>query len=210
MPTSLNQVLILLVFIIPGFVLVRVKRVAYPSVSVSTADTVLESLAWSCFVHVLALPLWYPSYVSRWWAAHPLIFALFAFIILLLVPGSLGGLYVWLTKTGKLRGAREFLGFPHPDPTAWDYLFRKHRAYWVRLAFKNGDVMAGLYGPNSFASSFPNKRDLYIEKLSQLDEAGNVVEWIEGSAGALVEMEELERIEFFEIGGQGHGQEETH
>ncbi len=200
MPTSLNEVLILLVFIIPGFVLVRVKRAAYPSVSTATADTVLESLAWSCFVHVFALPLWYPGYVSGWWTAHPVTFGLFAFTILLLLPCALGGLYVWLTNTGRLRWFREFLGFPHPDPTAWDYHFRKGRPYWVWLTFKSGKVMAGLFGPNSFASSFPHKRDLYIEKLLKLDQSGHVVELIDNSAGALVMMEDVERIQFFEIG----------
>jgi Family of unknown function (DUF6338) len=199
-PTSLNQVLILLVFIIPGFVLVRVKRVAYPSVSASTGDTVLESLAWSCFVHAFALPLWYPGFVSGWWSSHPVVFGLFAFTILLLFPGLLGGLYVRLTKTGRLRGVRELMGFPQPDPTSWDYFFRKERAYWVWLTFKSGKVMAGLFGPNSFASSFPHKRDLYIEKLLRLDDEGKVVELIQNSAGALVTMDDLERIQFFEIG----------
>ena len=83
--------------------------------------------------------------------------------------------------------------------TAWDYHFRKGRAYWVWLTFKNGKVMAGLFGPNSFASSFPHKRDLYVEKLLRLDENGGVVELIENSSGALVAMEDLERIEFFEL-----------
>jgi hypothetical protein len=59
--------------------------------------------------------------------------------------------------------------------------------------------MAGLFGPNSFASSFPNKQDIYVEKLLRLDDNGQVVELIDGSAGALVKMEDLERIQFFEI-----------
>ena len=59
--------------------------------------------------------------------------------------------------------------------------------------------MAGLFGPNSFPSSFPNKQDIYVEKLLRLDENGHVVELIDGSAGALVKMEDLERIQFFEI-----------
>jgi hypothetical protein len=68
------------------------------------------------------------------------------------------------------------------------------------VTFKNGQVMAGLFGPNSFAGSFPNKQDLYIEKLLSLDEHGNVKGLIENSAGAIVRMDDLDRIEFFEIG----------
>lgn len=199
MPTSFSQILILLVFIIPGFVLMRVKRVAYPTAEDSTASTVLDSLALSCVVYALASPLLYLSYLYGWPVKRPVLFSTLALVILLALPCGLGGLYLRFSKTDKARWLREFLGFPNPDPTAWDYHFRKRKAYWVWLTFKSGKVMAGLFGPNSYASSFPHKRDLYIEKLLRLDENGDVVEWIEGSAGALVTMEDLERIQFFEI-----------
>ena len=199
MPGSLSQILVLLVFIIPGFVLMRVKRVAYPTAETSTASAVLDSLALSCVVYALASPLLYLSYLYRWPVTRPVLFSTLSLLILLVVPCGLGGSYVWFTKTEKARWLREFLGFPHPDPTAWDYHFRKGKAYWIWLTFKSGKVMAGLFGPNSFASSFPHKRDIYIEKLLRLDEHGRVVELIDGSAGALVMMEDLERIQFFEI-----------
>ena len=199
MPGSLSQILVLLVFIIPGFVLMRVKRVAYPTAETSTASAVLDSLALSCVVYALASPLLYLSYLYGWPVTQPFLFSTLSLLILLVVPWGLGGSYVWFTKTEKARWLREFLGFPHPDPTAWDYHFRKGKAYWVCLTFKSGKVMAGLFGPNSFASSFPHKRDIYIEKLLRLDEHGRVVELIDGSAGALVMMEDLERIQFFEI-----------
>ena len=61
--------------------------------------------------------------------------------------------------------------------------------------------MAGLFGPSSFASSFPQKQDLFLEKLLVLDEDGMVVGWTEYSAGVLVKMEDVERLEFFEVEG---------
>jgi Family of unknown function (DUF6338) len=198
-PSSFNQILLLLVFIVPGFVLMRVKRLAYPSLESTTATAVLDSLALSCVVYGLVSPLLYFSFLGQWYKTRPGLFAFVAFFVLLIAPTLLGAVYVWLTKTGRAAWLRGFLGFPHPDPTAWDYHFRKEKAYWVWLTFKSGKVMAGLFGPNSFASSFPHKRDLYIEKLLRLDEHGRVVEWIENSAGALVMMEDLERIQFFEI-----------
>jgi len=201
MPTSFNQILLLLVFIIPGFVVMRIKRMAYPTAEASAGNTVLDSLALSCVIYALASPVIYLTYCWRWPATRPIAFATFAFVVLLVFPCGLGALYVRLTKLEKFRWLREFLGFIHPDPTAWDYHFRKGRAYWIWLTFKNGKVMAGLYGPNSFASSLPEHRDIYIEKLLKLDNHGHVVELIENSAGALVRMEELERMQFFEIEG---------
>jgi hypothetical protein len=199
MPGSLSPILILLVFIIPGFVLMRVKRVAYPTAEASAGGTVLDSLTLSCVVYALASPLLYLSYLYRLPVTRPVLFSILALITLLIVPCALGALYVRFTKSGRGRWLREFLGFPHPAPTAWDYLLRKQRSYWVWLTFKSGKVMAGLFGPNSFASSFPQKRDLFIEKLLRQDENGDVIELVDGSAGALVMMEDLERIQFFEI-----------
>jgi hypothetical protein len=198
-PASLSQVWVLVAFIIPGFVLMRVKRVVYPTVEVSTGSTVLDSLALSCVVYALTSPVLYISYLYRWPATRPVLFSILALVVLLVVPCVLGTLYVRFTRSGGAQWLREFLGFPNPDPTAWDYLFRKRRAYWVWLTFKSGQMMAGLFGPNSFASSYPHNRDLYVEKLMRLDEYGRVVELIKGSAGALVMMEDLERIQFFEI-----------
>lgn len=201
MPTSLSQIVVLLVFIVPGFVMMRIKRMAYPAAEASTANAVLDSLALSCVVYALASPLIYLSYLYSWPTTRPLLFVMLGLLVLLVTPSGLGILYIRLTKSERLRWLREFLGFIHPDPTAWDYHFRKGRAYWIWLTFKSGKVMAGLYGPNSFASSLPEQRDIFIEKLLKLDKHGHVVELIDNSAGALVMMEDVERMQFFEIEG---------
>lgn len=177
----------------------RLKRIAYPSTEPTAATAVLDSIALSCVVYALVSPLLYLSYVQSWHGLHELAFALLVLFVLLILPSVLSVLYVWSTKAGKGAWLRGSLGFPHPDPTAWDHHFRKGDAHWIWLTFKSGQVMAGLYGPGSFASSFPQRQDLFIEKLLSLDENGKVVGWKEGSAGALVNMENLERIEFFQI-----------
>jgi hypothetical protein len=201
MPGSLSQILVLLVFIIPGFVMMRVKRVAYPAVEPSAASIVLDSLALSCLVYALASPFLYVAYLHQWYVNRPVLFGTLALAILLVLPFALGSLYVWATKTERARWLRQFVGFPHPDPTAWDYHFRKAKPYWVWLTFKSGQVLAGLFGPNSFAGSFPHRQDIYVEKLLSLDRRGKVEGLIENSAGALVRMDDLERIEFFEVEG---------
>jgi hypothetical protein len=203
MPGSFNQILLIVLFIIPGFILVRVKRLSYPVAEESLQATVLDSLTLSCVVHGLASPVWYWSYVSGTYVNHPLWFGLVVFAILFLLPLVAGIVFNRQSRTDRLRWLREFLGILHPDPTAWDYKFRQGRAYWVWLTFKSGQVMAGLFGPNSFAGSFPNRQDIYVEQLLSLSEDGSVVGLIENSAGAIVRMDDLERIEFFELEGIG-------
>ena len=201
MPTTMSQVLILVAFLIPGFILVRVKRLSYPSAEEPFQRTLLDSLTLSCIVHGLASPLWYWCYASGTATRRPVVTGLMVFAILFAIPALLGLIYNLLAASGGARWLRELLKIPDPLPTAWDFYFRKRPGCWVRVILKSGQVIAGLFGPSSFASSFPRNQDLFLEKLLSLDEDGMVLGWADYSAGALVKMEEVERLEFFEIEG---------
>jgi hypothetical protein len=135
-PTTFNQILILLVFIIPGVILIRVKRLAYPKAEESTPSIVLDSLALSSLVHGLCSPVWYWAYASQSYVASPVLFGSQVFAILFVVPVLLGILFNVVGGTDRARWLREFLYIPHPDPTAWDYHFRKGKAYWMWLTFR--------------------------------------------------------------------------
>jgi hypothetical protein len=82
MPGSLSQIWVLLVFIIPGSVIMRVKRVAYPTAEASTGSTILDSLTLSCVVYALASPSLYLSYRYRWPVTRPVLFAFLALVSL--------------------------------------------------------------------------------------------------------------------------------
>jgi len=76
MPTTRSQVLILVAFFIPGFVLVRVKRLSYPPAEESFQRVLLDSLALSRIVHALASPVWYWSYAWGIPMRRPTVFGL--------------------------------------------------------------------------------------------------------------------------------------
>jgi Family of unknown function (DUF6338) len=145
--------------------------------------------------------LWYWCYASGTATRRPVVTGLMVFAILFAIPALLGLIYNLLAASGGARWLRELLKIPDPLPTAWDFYFRKRPGCWVRVILKSGQVIAGLFGPSSFASSFPRNQDLFLEKLLSLDEDGMVLGWADYSAGALVKMEEVERLEFFEIEG---------
>lgn len=85
----------------------------------------------------------------------------------------------------------------HRTPTAWDYFFSKQESCWVIVTLKSGKIIYGKYGENSFSSSDPDERDLYIEKTYEVD---NQMNWSgdESNKGILVSKEEIETIEFLE------------
>ena len=60
-------------------------------------------------------------------------------------------------------------------------------------------MLGGLYGPGSFASSYPEKEDLYLQEVWKIGEEGKFIEKIPGSKGVLVNYDSIEYIEFFDI-----------
>jgi hypothetical protein len=65
---------------------------------------------------------------------------------------------------------------------------------------KDGRVIAGLYGPNSFASSFPAPEDLYLEKMCKLSPQGKIEGIAEFSNGCIIQMDNIELLELVECG----------
>ena len=48
-------------------------------------------------------------------------------------------------------------------PTAWDYFFSKQEPCFVIVTLLDGKILQGWYGGDSFASSSPEERDIYLE-----------------------------------------------
>ena len=83
----------------------------------------------------------------------------------------------------------------HSVPTAWDYYFSKQEASWIIVTLKNGRTIYGKFSDQSFASSDPEERDLYIQKTYVINE--NMI-WQEDdkSKGILISKDAIETIEF--------------
>jgi hypothetical protein len=60
-------------------------------------------------------------------------------------------------------------------------------------------MLGGLYSGKSFASSYPEKEDLYLSQLWKVDEKGVFKEPVENSGGLLVNFEEVHFIEIFKL-----------
>jgi hypothetical protein len=86
-------------------------------------------------------------------------------------------------------------------PTAWDHYFSREEVCFALLHLKNGEMTGGLYCSNSFASSYPEKEDLYLEELWKVDEKGVFTEKVENTNGLSVNFEEIHYIEFFKLDG---------
>lgn len=198
MPTTFSAIGVLLVFVIPGFVAGRVWEFAYPRTEPSESRLFLEGLSLSCVNYALVSWLLVLIYQKHWYQSVFLL-ACFSLLILLIFPVLLGFGLVAVSESNCLRRLRSRFGFANPVPTAWDYFFRKSGYCWVLATLKSGHVVAGFFGPNSSASSYPSAEDIYLERLCKLSPEGKIEGLIEYSQGAIIQMDDVELLEFYDL-----------
>src|SRR5262249_29872947 len=87
----------------------------------------------------------------------------------------------------------------HVIPTAWDWrLSRVSRGgMYVMVTLSSGGRVAGFFGPNSFASSDSDERDIYVEEEYTVDETGKWEARTE-KVGVLIPAKEIKYIEFWQ------------
>jgi hypothetical protein len=83
----------------------------------------------------------------------------------------------------------------HPAPTAWDFAFSDGGPFFVRVRLRDGERLGGIFGAASFATSYPERQDLYLEEAWRLDEKGSFVEPVPESAGLLILRENVDHVE---------------
>lgn len=71
--------------------------------------------------------------------------------------------------------------------TAWDDFFSRQReGCWLQIEMLDGRLFGGRYGTRSFASSYPDPGDLYLEELWKVDVDGYFSEPFPGKPGLLL------------------------
>ncbi len=192
---SLNNPYLILVFIVPGFIILFVRsqfmtgRISSNSkeaiLSYLTVTVIYSSLV-SILVDLTGLTL-RPASGLVW-------FGLFVF----LVPIVLGLLLGINSQKDFVRDLlkRCRLKLVHPIPTAWDWKFSRMSPQWIRVTLKDNTHFTGLCSSESFISSDPNERDIYIEKVYDLGDDGT---WLppKDERGLLIVAGEIRTIEFW-------------
>ena len=85
----------------------------------------------------------------------------------------------------------------NPLPKPWDYIFKKGETFWVIVHLKDGRKVGGRYDKHSFASSYPEKEEIYLEEVWELADNGKFIKPIERSKGIIILGKEISLIEMF-------------
>jgi hypothetical protein len=200
-PKHAEDVFLIIAFLGPGFVVEHTLSVFITGRVTYTAHSWLRYLVLSVVNYGIWSWLVYLNTKHPFFLGHPFVAGFSWTVVLLLGPVGLGvalGLAVqrdWMGTVLRRFGLRPV----HPIPTAWDWQFgRIDDARFVLITLKDDSVVRGFFGGNSFASTAPGERDIYVE---QLYEPSHDQDWAMADAGkgALIPGGQIKTVEFFPI-----------
>ncbi|MFG3245492.1 DUF6338 family protein [Streptomyces sp. NPDC048187] len=114
--------------------------------------------------------------------------ALYALVLLFALP-ALAALTVSWFEQRRLRA--RYRG----TPTAWDHVFRDRGGCYLRARLKDGAWVGGWYGERSYASSYPNAPELYLELSFRMAADGSFGERVHNTHGVYVRGEDIDILE---------------
>ena len=191
---SLDELYLILGFLVPGLIVLFVRSQFITGRSQPHAAVLLSYLTVSIIYYALALPLvdlvqsiQEPGY-GKSLAWFGLVFVGPAIFGLLLGINIQQGLFHRFLKWVHLNPV-------HVMPTAWDWKFSGMGEQWVLVTLKDGTRFAGFCGADSFMSSDPAERDIYIQWIYDIDDDNK---WTSrGNNGVLITAGEIRTIEFW-------------
>lgn len=183
---------VVLYFVVPGLIAVFVRAQFLTGRLQKHTDAILSYLPISLIYWALAMlagltvkQISESSYI--------------AFLAIFVGPAIFGALLGLNARLELIRGLlrKAKLNPVHPVPTAWDWKFHRQEPQFVLVTMTDGECVAGRFDGKSFASSDPLERDIYIEKVFEIQDSGP---WRDvGEKGILIRPSEVRYIEFFPI-----------
>ena len=181
-------------FLVPGLIILYCRSRFVTGRRVLHAMSLLDYLAISLIYYALMLPA--IDYIastklSAFWLSVAWILLIF------LIPAFAGLLLGALTQRDILYKFLHWCGLSpvHEIPSAWDWKFGNMDYQWVLVTLRNGTRFGGFCGPDSFVSSDPGERDIYVQWIYDIDENNT---WSSrGNTGVLITSGEISTIEFW-------------
>jgi hypothetical protein len=197
----------LLAFLLPGSVYQFVRsrlRGPHPddtsalnrvlrALGVSTALVSLYAVFVGPPVLELAIRVSADGRTSEWHSIRPL--ALWALTLLFVVPTILAGAVYYAAKVPRPDWLEWTRLSYDPTPRAWDFAFNGIAPVYVRVLTTDGRYLGGWFGNESFVSSYPEPREIFLEIAHQMSEDGEFGPEVEGSRGLYVRCDDIRLVE---------------
>ncbi|WP_341767926.1 DUF6338 family protein [Citrobacter portucalensis] len=189
-----GKLFLFVLFIMPGFISMRVYRLFHPSADSDTSKVLIDVVSYSCInFSILLIPI-YLIEINNVFISHPVLYYLFYIFVLIIAPVLLP---IILLKIRSCEKVKQVL--PHPIGRSWDYFFSTRQCCWVLVTLKNGKKYGGYYGSQSFASNSPEPEQIYLEKHWALDDDGDFDHELTDTLGIIILTNEIESVEFIKV-----------
>lgn len=189
-----SKLIVFIVFIMPGFICMKVYNLLYPMQVRDFNQSILDSITYSCVIYGFnSVSILWVEYLKQS-NSFPIIYSLFYFYIIFISPVALAWIWVWLRKSELLRK----LNIAHPDNSPWDFVFRTRTACWVIITLNDSTKIYGKYGSGSFVSSYPHEPQIYLNECWHPNEEGGFKEKHGASAGIIILSKDIRSVELFE------------
>lgn len=190
---SIENIYFLIFFIVPGLVIMSVRNQFITGMKILNSENVLSFFVVTVIYYAAASPLSIYLLREEGSILKDYIYWIGGVIFIPVVVGIILGIIV---QNDVLHSIMRKLGLNpvHAMPTAWDWIFKNMSATHVLVVLKDGTKFAGFCGEASFMSSVQNERDMYIEKVYDIDENN---QWHLKNKGVFISAGEVRTIEIW-------------
>ena len=202
---SADNLYLVLGFIVPGLIVLFVRSQFVTGRSPSHSAAFLSYLTVSVIYNALILPfiVFFSSIQEPGYGK-----AIVWFVLVFVGPAAVGLLLGVNIQKGLFHSFLQWCGLNpvHVMPTAWDWKFSSMNSQWVLVTLNDGTRFSGFCGSDSFMSSDPAERDIYIERIYEIDD-DNI--WSSrGENGVLITSGNVRTIEFWPYNPQENTNEQ--
>ena len=185
-----NEFILFIAFVIPGMIAIKTYSLMSPSGYTETSKQIMDAITYSCFNYAVLLWPIYKIETCDIKTIHPDMYVLFYMFVLFIAP------VITAISWRNFRECDFIQKFaPHPTAKPWDHVFSKRQTHWMIVTLKNGNKIAGKYGPASFVSSYPAEEQIYLEEEWVLNEDEGFDRMVEQTAGIIIMPSEIALVE---------------
>jgi hypothetical protein len=216
-PTTLFGIAAVVALVVPGLVYAAIRTTLQGFVAADQSVTarIVQAVLISVLLDSLYLVLlggWTFEFVPQSSVSipHPRILGLIIFVLGVFIPGFIAyiryGQAAWVMRAGEALNPliARTLGWAIPQtgyrsvPTAWDWIAPKKSYKWVRVLNAQGRWVGGWATADTFVSSYPEPRELYIPEQWDLDPEGKFLQRSGATSGVWLSLEGAQVVEWLE------------
>ena len=202
-PSTVTQVALLVLFVLPG-ITYQFLRERWRGITPGERDLgerVLRAVVASVVLDAIYLLVAGPELLrlargsaSVGWEGlgqRPRLVGLVALMLFVVVPVAAAVGVSWVQQRHlKARYRR--------TPTAWDHAFQNRRPCFIRARLKDGSWVGGWYGTRSYATSYPQPAEVFLESARRMDPDGSFGARVNQTIGLYLRASDIDVLEFVE------------